>query len=59
MISRKACSVCSGGFVVTTEFIKNPFTCSLCSPPSRAFKKSQVNLSGIAGNYATPEIMTA
>ena len=59
IISRKACSVCSGGFVVTTEFIKNPFTCSLCSPPSRAFKKSQVNLSGIAGNYATPEIMTA
>lgn len=40
IISRKPCRVCQGGFVVITENIKNPFTCSLCSPPSRAFKKS-------------------
>jgi flagellar transcriptional activator FlhC len=43
IISRKACRICQGGFVVITENIKNPFTCSLCSPPSRALKKSQVS----------------
>lgn len=43
IISQKKCSVCHGGFVVTTEYIKNPFTCSLCSPPSRALKKSQIS----------------
>lgn len=59
IISRKACSVCGGGFVVTTEFIKNPFTCSLCSPPSRALKKSQVSNTGLLGTFAAPEIMTA
>ncbi|MEX0578902.1 FlhC family transcriptional regulator, partial [Enterobacter cloacae subsp. cloacae] len=59
IISRKACSVCGGGFIVTTEFIKNPFTCSLCSPPSRALKKSQVSNTGLLGSFAAPEIMTA
>lgn len=54
IISRKACNVCKGGFVVTTEFIKNPFTCSLCSPPSRAFKKSQVRTSGFRNPFAAP-----
>ncbi|HEY3985291.1 flagellar transcriptional regulator FlhC [Cedecea sp.] len=43
IVSQKTCNVCKGGFVITTEYIKNPFTCSLCSPPSRAFKKSQVS----------------
>ena len=43
IVSRKACRICHGGFVVITENIKNPFTCSLCSPPSRALKKSQVS----------------
>ncbi|UVC29974.1 flagellar transcriptional regulator FlhC [Pantoea sp. SOD02] len=57
IISRKACSVCQGGFVVTTEFIKNPFTCSLCSPPSRAFKKSQVNSGGRINPFAAPDLM--
>jgi len=44
IISRKACSTCQGGFIVVTEFIKDPFTCSLCNPPSRALKKSRVNV---------------
>ncbi|CAO95997.1 flagellar transcriptional regulator FlhC [Erwinia tasmaniensis] len=39
MISRKSCMLCAGGFVMVTEFIKEPFTCSLCCPPSRALKK--------------------
>ncbi len=43
IVSQKCCSVCKGGFVVATEYIKKPFTCSLCSPPSRAFKKSQAS----------------
>ena len=57
IISHKACSVCQGGFVVTTEFIKDPFTCSLCSPPSRALKKSQVH--HIVGQkaFASSEMM--
>ncbi|MFJ3457614.1 flagellar transcriptional regulator FlhC [Scandinavium goeteborgense] len=57
IISRKACNVCQGGFVVTTEFIKNPFTCSLCSPPSRALKKSQVSHSGRPNPFAVPPRM--
>ncbi|TKV07882.1 flagellar transcriptional regulator FlhC [Citrobacter sp. wls619] len=47
IISRKPCGVCGGGFIVTTEVIKKPFTCSLCNPPSRALKKSQVNNVGL------------
>lgn len=43
IISQKPCSVCKGGFVVSTEYIKNLFTCSLCSPPSRALKRSQAS----------------
>ncbi|HBZ14825.1 flagellar transcriptional regulator FlhC [Pantoea sp. NPDC088449] len=57
IISRKACSVCQGGFIVTTEFIKNPFTCSLCSPPSRAFKKSQVNFASESSPLAASNFM--
>ncbi|WP_433637288.1 flagellar transcriptional regulator FlhC [Kluyvera georgiana] len=41
MIEHTECSVCGGRFVVTTEHAKNPFTCSLCCPPSRAIKKSK------------------
>lgn len=44
IITRKTCCVCRGGFVVTVESVKHPFTCSLCSPPSRALKKSKVPL---------------
>lgn len=43
IISRKACRICQGGFVVITENIKNPFTCSLCCPPSRASKRSHIS----------------
>jgi len=43
MIQHTGCSVCGGGFVVTTEHSKAPFTCSLCSPPSRASKKNKVD----------------
>lgn len=43
IISRKACRICHGGYVVITENIKKPFTCSMCSPPARASKKSQVD----------------
>ncbi|MEW5558743.1 flagellar transcriptional regulator FlhC [Enterobacter asburiae] len=57
IISHKACNVCQGNFVVTTEFIKNPFTCSLCSPPSRAFKKSQVSHSERPNPFAVPPQM--
>ncbi len=42
MIKRTDCCVCGGSFVVTTENSKQPFTCSLCSPPSRASKKNKV-----------------
>lgn len=41
MIEHTECSVCGGRFVVTSEHAKNPFTCSLCCPPSRAIKKSK------------------
>lgn len=43
IISRKACRICHGGYVVITENIKKTFTCSLCSPPARASKKSQID----------------
>lgn len=59
IISRKACNVCQGGFVVTTEYIKNPFTCSLCSPPSRAFKKSQVSHVGHVNPFAASDLTAA
>ncbi len=59
IISRKACNVCHGGFIVTTEFIKNPFTCSLCSPPSRAFKKSQASHSGALNPFAATGFVAA
>lgn len=39
IIQYKQCHCCGGGFVVTTESARNPFVCSLCSPPSRAVKK--------------------
>ena len=58
IISRKACSVCKGGFVVTTELIKNPFTCSLCSPPSRASKKTLPLRPERSAACATPELMS-
>ncbi|AUX73470.1 flagellar transcriptional regulator FlhC [Erwinia pyrifoliae] len=57
IISQKSCAVCKGGFVVATEFIKNPFTCSLCSPPSRALKKTQVNNHEYVSSY--PQQLTA
>lgn len=41
MVGHTECKVCNGRFVVTTEHAKNPFTCSLCNPPSRAVKKSK------------------
>lgn len=44
MIKRTDCCVCGGGFVVTTIHSNAPFTCSLCSPPSRASKKTKVCL---------------
>lgn len=59
IISRKACCVCQGGFVVSTEFIKNPFTCSLCSPPSRALKKSQVHSGVISNPYVATGFIRA
>ncbi|WP_145522677.1 flagellar transcriptional regulator FlhC [Yersinia bercovieri] len=39
IIKHKECCICGGGFVVTNEHSKGSFTCSLCSPPSRAVKK--------------------
>lgn len=57
IISQKSCAVCKGGFVVATEFIKNPFTCSLCSPPSRALKKTQANNHKYVSSY--PQQLTA
>ncbi|CCG88112.1 flagellar transcriptional regulator FlhC [Erwinia piriflorinigrans] len=39
MISQKPCAVCTGEFVMVTDIIHEPFTCSLCCPPSRALKK--------------------
>ncbi|WP_435927736.1 flagellar transcriptional regulator FlhC [Dryocola sp. BD613] len=42
MIEHTECCVCHGWFVASTEHAKGPFTCSLCSPPSRAMKKSKV-----------------
>ena len=41
MIERTECVACHGGFVITHEHAKEPFTCSLCSPPSRAAKKCE------------------
>ncbi|WP_312062937.1 flagellar transcriptional regulator FlhC [Pantoea septica] len=40
MIARTICSSCKGGFVTTSEFANESFTCSLCCPPSRASKKN-------------------
>lgn len=42
MIKHTECCVCHGRFVASVEHTKSPFTCSLCSPPSRAMKKSKV-----------------
>lgn len=42
IIEHTECCICGGGFVVTSEHSKNPFTCSLCSPPSRAIKKCKI-----------------
>lgn len=42
MIQQTQCCHCGGNFVVTTEYSKKLFTCSLCSPPSRASKKNNV-----------------
>ncbi|MCK8161398.1 FlhC family transcriptional regulator, partial [Erwinia amylovora] len=55
--SQKSCAVGKGGFVVATEVIKNPFTCSLCSPPSRALKNTQVNNHEYVSSY--PQQLTA
>ncbi|KML24112.1 transcriptional regulator [Leclercia adecarboxylata] len=38
MMERTQCCNCGGSFVITSEYIKKPFSCSLCSPPSRASK---------------------
>ncbi|RPH29220.1 transcriptional regulator FlhC, partial [Buttiauxella warmboldiae] len=42
IIKHTECCVCGGGFVVTSEYSKNKFTCSLCSPPSRAIKMCEL-----------------
>ena len=39
IISHKTCECCGGRFVMVVEYLNNPFTCSLCNPPSRALKK--------------------
>lgn len=38
IIKQTECCVCGGDFIVTAEYSKDKFTCSLCSPPSRAIK---------------------
>ncbi|MGL5698307.1 MAG: flagellar transcriptional regulator FlhC [Kluyvera sp.] len=40
MIVQTECCNCGGSFIVTAEHAKKPFNCSLCSPPSRANKKT-------------------
>ncbi|WP_058913556.1 flagellar transcriptional regulator FlhC [Entomohabitans teleogrylli] len=42
MIEHTECSNCGGGFVVTAQHARQPFTCSLCCPPSRAMKKNKL-----------------
>lgn len=37
------CCECKGGFIATAEQAKEGFTCSLCSPPSRAIKKNRLS----------------
>lgn len=59
IMSRKTCDICKGGFVVTADFLKNPFTCSLCNPPSRASKKTQANGGGIVNPFAASGLMVA
>ena len=53
MIQHTECCVCQGRFVASTEQAKKPFTCSLCSPPSRAKKKvahdvAQLSMSAVS-----------
>lgn len=42
MITHTKCCSCGGSFIVTTEQSDRLFTCSLCSTPSRAIKRSHV-----------------
>lgn len=51
MIVHTECRACKGGFVTTAQSAKDPFTCSLCSPPSRANKKTNPNIFPL--NYAS------
>lgn len=50
MIEQTECCVCGGGFIVTAENAKDAFTCSFCSPPSRASKKTKIS------HYSTENI---
>lgn len=43
MIKHTKCCSCGGSFIVTTEQSNKQFTCSLCSTPSRAIKRSYVD----------------
>ncbi|PKH26383.1 flagellar transcriptional regulator FlhC [Enterobacterales bacterium CwR94] len=49
LIEYKQCSCCGGGFVVTQEYAKNPFICSLCNPPSRAVKRNAKSANSALG----------
>ncbi|WP_407084591.1 flagellar transcriptional regulator FlhC [Pluralibacter gergoviae] len=42
IIEQTECCICGGSFVVTSEHSRSAFTCSLCSPPSRAIKKNKI-----------------
>lgn len=53
IIGHTECCICGGKFVVTTEYSKNKFVCSLCSPPSRAVKKCQGSDSLMESNFST------
>lgn len=47
MIEYANCGVCQGGFVATKDIMRKSFTCSLCSPPSRAVKKHKAEGLGL------------
>lgn len=51
IIIQTPCCGCKGGFISTQEQAKGGFTCSLCSPPSRAIKKS--NFTDISLSHAS------
>lgn len=43
MITHTKCCSCGGSFIITTEQSNKQFTCSLCSTPSRAIKRSYIH----------------